>query len=305
MLRTKCTQQRCHGASSTQTAEELGPERLALDVTEIEPDDLAPTGVVHAVGDHQGLGQHAAAVADLDVLGVQPQIRVGALQRAGAELLDVLVQIAAEAADAVLVHALDAQLLDQPVDLPRRHTVDIGLHHDRHDRLLAAPPRLQKAREVRRPRPRARDRQLELAHARLPHPRAVSVEMRPALGTALAALGAGQHSDLRLHQLTHDQRDRVTQQISMLAGHRAGDDIGSGHHLALGHRGAPSHRTPGRADEPGRHGGRNLRADRRPLHHLYRHDPPAQLPERPRDLALAWHAVCQAVGRRAQLQLHD
>jgi hypothetical protein len=50
---------------------------------------------VHAIGDDQGLGQHAAAVADLDVLGVQPQIPVGALQRPSAELLDMLVELTA------------------------------------------------------------------------------------------------------------------------------------------------------------------------------------------------------------------
>jgi hypothetical protein len=71
--------------------------------------------------------------------------------------------------------------------------------------------------------------------------------MRRALRRPFAAPGAGQLRDLGLHQLTHDQRDRVAQQISMLAGHRLRDDIGSGHHLALGHRGAPSHRTRGKA----------------------------------------------------------
>jgi hypothetical protein len=41
------------------------------------------------------------------------------------------------------------------------------------DRLLTAPARLEKAREVRRPRPRPGDRQRDLAHPRLPQPRAV------------------------------------------------------------------------------------------------------------------------------------
>ena len=46
----------------------------------------------------------------------------------------------------------------------------------------------------------------------------------------------------------------------MLAAHQLGDDIGSGHHLALGHRGAPSRLTPGRADELERRDGRTTSA---------------------------------------------
>ena len=59
-------------------------------------------------------------VADLDVLGVEPQVRVGALQRPAAEQFDLLIQAAAQRRDAVLGHPLDPQLLHQPVDLPGR-----------------------------------------------------------------------------------------------------------------------------------------------------------------------------------------
>ena len=65
-----------------------------------------------------------------------------------------------------------ALVVREPIDLARRDAVDVGLHHDRHDRLLTAPPRLQKRRKVRRPRPRLGNQQLDLADARLPHARA-------------------------------------------------------------------------------------------------------------------------------------
>ena len=168
--------QRCHGQPSTRAiacleplvligdrqphagqaallerAQELDPERARLDLADIQADHLAHAGLVHGVGDHQRLGHHPAVVADLDVLGVQPQVRVGALQRPLAEQLDLLIQRPAQRRDAVLGHPLDPQLLHQPVDLPGRDAVDVRLQHDRDDRLLRAPARLQERREVRRP----------------------------------------------------------------------------------------------------------------------------------------------------------
>ena len=79
-------------AARDQAPEELGPERLGLGLADIDREDLAPAGLVHAVRDHQRLVDDAAAVADLLDLRVQQQVRVGALQRPRAERLDVLVE---------------------------------------------------------------------------------------------------------------------------------------------------------------------------------------------------------------------
>jgi hypothetical protein len=54
---------------------------------------------------------------------------------------------------------VDPELLDQPVDLPGPDAVDIRVQHDRDDRLLRTPPRLQEAREVRRARALLGDQQ--------------------------------------------------------------------------------------------------------------------------------------------------
>jgi len=105
---------------------------------------------VDRIGDHQRLGAHVRARAHLDVLGVEPQIRIAAFQRALAEDRDMLIQCLAERAHAVLGHAGDAKLLDQAIDLARGDPVDIGLEHDGHDRLLASPARLEEGREVGR-----------------------------------------------------------------------------------------------------------------------------------------------------------
>ena len=105
MSRVKCTVQRCHGhaqhagdralqslvligdrqahtveSALLQPAQELDLERARLDLADIQADHLAHPGLVHRIGDEQRLGHNAAVVTDLDVLGVEPQVRVGALQ---------------------------------------------------------------------------------------------------------------------------------------------------------------------------------------------------------------------------------
>jgi len=47
---------------------------------------------VHAVGKHQRLPDDPAAVADLLHLGIQPQVRIAALERPVAEGVDLFVE---------------------------------------------------------------------------------------------------------------------------------------------------------------------------------------------------------------------
>jgi hypothetical protein len=91
---------------------------------------------VNGIRDDQRLGNDAAVVADLDVLGVQPQIRIRPFQRAVAKQVDLLIQTTADMRHAVLGHPLDPELFDEAVDLAGRDTVDIGLHPHRRNRLL-------------------------------------------------------------------------------------------------------------------------------------------------------------------------
>jgi hypothetical protein len=144
-------------------------------------------------------------VTDLDLLCIQPQVRVGTLQRPLAEQLDLLIQRPAQRRDPVLGHPIDPQLLDEPVDLAGRDPVHVRLQHDRDDRLLRAPARLQKRREIRRARPLLRDQQLDLPNPRLPPPRPVPIAMRqPRLRRDLTQRGANLGRDLTLHQLPGD-----------------------------------------------------------------------------------------------------
>src|SRR5215217_4315621 len=114
-------------AAGAQRAQELAPERLALGLADVEPEHLAPAGLMHAVRKHQRLLAHAARLPDALDLGVQPQIRVGALQFALAKHAHLLVEAAAEPADLVLAHAAQPELLDQAIDLARGDAVDVGL----------------------------------------------------------------------------------------------------------------------------------------------------------------------------------
>src|SRR5215217_6250701 len=130
-----------------EASEELGPKRLGLGLADIDGEDLAPAGLVHAMRDHQRLVDHAAAVAHLLDLRVQEHVGVAALQRPGPERVDVLIERAADAADLTLAHP-QPEALDQLVDPPGRDAADISLLDDGQQRLLGPPARLQDAREI-------------------------------------------------------------------------------------------------------------------------------------------------------------
>ena len=211
-------------AALAQRAQKRDPVGLGLDLADVQADDLPATGLVDRVGDHECLGVDVPAVADLDDLGVQPQVRVRALQRPLPERLDLVVQRPAQRADAILAHGVDAELLDETVDLARRHAVDVSLHHDRDDRLLTTPPRLQKRREVR-PRALLGDLKLDLADPRLPPARPIAVAMRHAFCGHLAMRGTDLRRDLGVHQLRGDQRHRLLEQVAMLVQQRSAKEL--------------------------------------------------------------------------------
>src|SRR4051794_29581356 len=109
--------------------EELAPERFGLGLADIEADHFAPAGFVHGVGDHQALLAHPAALCDLLDLAVEPDVGGAALQRPLPERPDLIVEAATQPPDLVIAH-LHAHLLDQPIDLARGDTVDVGLLDD-------------------------------------------------------------------------------------------------------------------------------------------------------------------------------
>jgi len=173
-----------------QPAQELAPEGLGLGLADIESDDLPPAGLVHAVGHDHALAHHASAVSDLLDLGVEEEVGVAALKRPRPEGLDLLVEAGADARDLGLRDP-EAERLDDLVDLARGDPGHVGLLDDGHERLLGALSRLQEAREVAA-LAELRDRDLELAGARVEAPGAVAVSVGGAVLGALSVLGADQ-----------------------------------------------------------------------------------------------------------------
>jgi hypothetical protein len=88
-----------HEATGDERAQELRPEGLGLGLADVQADDLAASGLVNSVGDHDALARDATAVADLLDLGVDEQIRIAALQRPFTERLHLLVEEAGDATD--------------------------------------------------------------------------------------------------------------------------------------------------------------------------------------------------------------
>jgi hypothetical protein len=226
-------------AALAQRAQERDPVGLGLDLADVQADHLAPARLVHRVGDHQRLRVHVPAIPDLDHFRVQPQVGVRPLQRPLPERLHLVVEPSAQRRDAVLGHAVDPELLDQPVDLARGDAVDVGLHHDRDDRPLGAPTRLQKRRKVRLPRALLGDLQLDLADPRLPRARPVTVAVRDPLGADLTKPGTDLGGDLGVHQPRGNHRHRLLEKVAVLVLQRAAHELLGRHALPVGHRGVP------------------------------------------------------------------
>src|SRR5665647_555138 len=204
----------------------------------VDADHLAASALVHAVGDDERLGAHLAGLSDLLGLGVQPEVGVAPLQGARAEQVDLLVERLAQAADRRAAHALDAQLGHEALDLARTDAVHVGLGDDGHEGLLATPPRLQEAREVAAGA-QTRDGQLQAADAGVPAALPVAVALAGALRRTLVAGGAGELSDLHLHELGHDRAHGLTHDVCLLAAEEFARRLGDAHALWVGHRGAP------------------------------------------------------------------
>ena len=110
---------------------------------------------------------HPAVLAHLDEGGVQPDVGVGPVERAGAEALHLGVQLGAQPADLALADPLQPQRLDQVVHPPRRDALHVGLLHHRHQRPLRPRARLQQRGEVAAVA-HPRHPQLDRAHPRVP-----------------------------------------------------------------------------------------------------------------------------------------
>jgi hypothetical protein len=87
-----------HAGEATlyETAQEAAPERFGLGLADVERDHLSVAGLVDTVGEHERLAHDTTGIADLLHLGVEPEVRVAALQRASTEGIHLLVETSAD-----------------------------------------------------------------------------------------------------------------------------------------------------------------------------------------------------------------
>jgi hypothetical protein len=103
-------------APTRELAQEVGPEGLGLRRADLHAQHLAPAVAVDAHRDDDRDRYDTPVAARLHVSGVQPDIGPVAFERPFQESFDLVVDLAAQAADLALRYAAHAHRLDQIVD---------------------------------------------------------------------------------------------------------------------------------------------------------------------------------------------
>ena len=184
------------------------------------------------VGVHPGRGQHVhvddpTALADLHRQRIRRQERVGPLvERSGAEVGDLGVQLAGHHTDLGLAQPGDPELLDQLLHPPGRHPQQVaGGDHTDQGPLGPLPAFQQPLREIGA-LPQLRNRQLDRAGPGVEVAGPVAVAGVGPLRAAGAVGGAARRVGLSPHQRLHEAAEHQTQHVGLgtlqVLGHQAG-----------------------------------------------------------------------------------
>src|SRR5205823_4743423 len=120
-----------------QATDERQPGGVVLGRDDIKAERLAEALGVDADRVHDADVDGAAALAALHHQRVQGHVSVGgAVERAGAEVLDDLVEALRQPRDLALAHPLDPELLHELLDPAGRDAGEVGVGDHRHERLL-------------------------------------------------------------------------------------------------------------------------------------------------------------------------
>src|SRR5882762_7354363 len=218
-------------AASRQALQKARPEGFGLRRADVQPNDLASAIGVDCHSDYRGDRDDAAALALLQVGGVEPQIRPLAGERPVEERMPALVDLLAQLGNLRLADPRQPHRLHQIVDPPGRHAADPGLLDHRDQRLLRALASFEKRREVTA-LPQLRDAQLQRAEAGVERAVAVAVAPGAPLAAALITPGADQPLDVGLHQQLQYRLRHGSQKISVASLlHQLGQ-----HQSLFGHR---------------------------------------------------------------------
>ena len=199
-----------------------------------------PIGV-HAGRDQRVDRHDPAALADLQDQGVgsHERERPGLGQGAGAELLDVGVELLGHLRDLGLRQAGDAQGLHQLVHPPRRHPQQVAGRHHAGQRPLGTLPTLEEPLGEVGPLPELGHRDVQSAGAGVEVAVPVAVAAVDPLRGAGAVLGAADRVGLSRHQRVDERGEQLAQQIRARLGElfleQAGrvDTGGDGHRRVL------------------------------------------------------------------------
>src|SRR4029079_19269840 len=113
-MRVRADQLDSAEAASEQRAQEGEPGGAVLRGDDVEAERFAEAVAVDANGVHDADVDRPSALAPLDDQGVEGDVRVGAaVERAGAEVFDNLVEALCQPGDLALRHPLDAELLHE------------------------------------------------------------------------------------------------------------------------------------------------------------------------------------------------
>ena len=177
----------------------LDPEGFGLRRADVQPDNLASAIAVDRHSDYRGDRDNAAALALLQVGGVEPQIRPLAGQWPIEKSMHPLVDLFAPLGNLRLADPRQPHRLHQIVDPAGRHAADPGLLDHRDQRLLRALAGFEKRRKVAA-LPQLRNA-LQRTEPSVEGAAAIAVTPGGALAAALIAPGTDHPLDVALHQL--------------------------------------------------------------------------------------------------------
>jgi hypothetical protein len=182
-----------------QALQERGPEGLSLGGADVQADDFALAVRVHRHGDYGGDRDDAAALALLEVGGIEPEIRPIAGERAVQEGIHPFIDLLAELGDLGFADPGEPHRLHQVFHPAGGDAANPGFLDHGDERLFRTLPRFEEGREIT-PLPQFRDAQLQRAEPGVEGALAIAVAPRRALAAALEAAGADQPLHVGLHQ---------------------------------------------------------------------------------------------------------
>jgi hypothetical protein len=195
-------------------AQELVPEDLGFTRLDGDAQNLASTVQIDRNGHYGGDADDPTDAANLDIRGIEPEVRPFPFERAVQERIDPFVDLAAKPRDLALRYPGHAHRLDQIVHGSCRETLDISLLNDRRHGLFRRPAGLKELGEVAA-LAQLRDLHVDLACARFPGPGPVPVAAVHTVVAALMRAGTAELIDIQRHETVGDEPEHLGQHVGV------------------------------------------------------------------------------------------